>query len=510
MPPRALKSSELYVQLGRTGDVINILPLLYSESLKGIKPHLLVSHQYLSILEGVSYVEPVAYHGDFADLNGALSSVRGKYRTFKVTQVYAHGLTYAHHTDSFLKESWNRVGRLEDWGRLPLIFDRRNYIREKELRDRFLSDKPLILVAPRGISSPFHHFKMLFDVLEKELGEDYTILDLAGIQANRFFDLLGLMDAAAALVTIDTAHMHLARASKIPTIALVTDGPTPWHTSAPLSGQILRMKYSEFPSRAMDVVGAIKNIKGLRLIKSGGKVAKAEHTGGRRFFHCYNDYSPRSSEAHSRHIFAMKTWEDERSRASLVSWPVTMDRLTRTSQSAFGDKRQMPFIRDLVDDCITRGQMNQRDVLILTNDDIACVRGICSWLNEVTDYRAAWANRWDFRSLTQTLTTEQVRCGMWCVGTDLFAFTPHWWTTHRDEFPDMVLGCEAWDWVLREIIRDSGGFELHAMVYHQWHASFWQSGRNRYENLGNHHNQLLAKKYLQDRGKPIRELAAVT
>lgn len=496
-----------YVQLGRSGDIINILPLLYQHAkYSGTTPNLLVASDYASLLDGCSYVNPVIHHGDFADLSTALSANRSRFKDFIITQVYAHGMCVKPATSSFLIESWHRIGRASDWDQLQLVFDKRVMAREEELRRRFISiSKPTILVASRGLSSPFPHTRQLMDLLNTELSPTHHIIDLANIKATRFFDLLGLFDHAHALITIDTGHMHLARASKVPVVALVTDGPTPWHTSAPMKGQILRMKYSEFPQRAMEVVGAIRNIRGDRTFQAKRPVIvrkDGSKRGSRSTFHIYSDYQ-RQGDSLRRHQFAAKTWET----LPWIRCPVLNTQLTRTSASVFSDTRHMPFIKDLVNVGIMDNQVGPNDLIVLTNDDIGVVVEMNTHLSSVTDASAAWSNRWDFREVRVPLSTEQCRTGNWCCGTDFFAFTRNWWEKHQHIYPDFVLGCEAWDWVMRELIRDTGGFEIHALTYHLSHPSYWQSGTNRFRNPGNMWNQRLAKAWLADRNKPLRELA---
>lgn len=499
-------AATLWIQLGRYGDIINILPLLHDAYVStGQKQNLLVAENYLSLLDGVSYVIPHSFDGNFADLHAATNSMRPKFRNFKITQVYAKNFGLQKQTDSFTKESWQRVGMLHKWNKLPLTFDRRNYQREKALRDRYFKDKPVVLVAVNGISSPFPHTNDLLQLLRSELGKNYNVIDLSSVFAERFYDLLGLFDHARCLVTIDTAHMHLARGSKVPVIALVTDGPTPWHATAPIPGQVLRYRYSEYPNHKDHIISAIKSVSGNSnfITREGQMTAKSN----RRLIHIYNDYSPRIGDAAPRHNFAKSTWAAEYPNANWVPMPITLDKLPRSSRKAIKTVRDLPFVKDLIDYGVK--QATDNDVIVFTNDDISFVKGLGQFLLEVSDHRAAWINRFDFRSLTKHLTTEQCRTGVFCVGSDLFAFTPYWWRTYRDKYPDMLLACEAWDMVFRELVHLTGGFEIHAMIYHQSHASFWYTGGNRLNNIGNKHNQLRAKQWLASHGKPLRELGNV-
>src|SRR5689334_16414276 len=55
-----VQSHPVTVMLGKTGDLISILPALKSmHDATGEKPKVVVSEQYASVLEGVLYVEPL-------------------------------------------------------------------------------------------------------------------------------------------------------------------------------------------------------------------------------------------------------------------------------------------------------------------------------------------------------------------------------------------------------------------------------------------------------------------
>ena len=59
------------------------------------------------------------------------------------------------------------------------------------------------------------------------------MVSLASFKATRIYDLLGLYDIAAGLVSIDTATTHLAAASKVPLLAFCRCG---WSSAIPKPG----------------------------------------------------------------------------------------------------------------------------------------------------------------------------------------------------------------------------------------------------------------------------------
>ena len=67
-----------YIQLGRYGDILNLLPLLHKDSLAGVKPKLMVAAEYAPLLDGVSYVEPVIYPGPHYEIIKAVEYAKSK------------------------------------------------------------------------------------------------------------------------------------------------------------------------------------------------------------------------------------------------------------------------------------------------------------------------------------------------------------------------------------------------------------------------------------------------
>jgi hypothetical protein len=84
---------------------------------------------------------------------------------------------------------------------------------------------------------------------------------------------------------------------------------------------------------------------------------------------------------------------------------------------------------------------------------------------------------------------------------DLFAFTRAWWQRWCHKYPDMILGCEAWDMLLYKLMElscKSGDFQVHAVIYHEKHESFWESHGNRLNNPGQKWARTLAHNWLKE------------
>lgn len=249
-----------FLMLGRYGDIVNFLPALWYISRTETRPRLIVAADHASILDGVSYVEPVIFPGRVYDLDAANDFALDIDRDYY--HVHASGIEFQERkTKNFLTEPWAVAGLLDFYGRLPLHFDLRDRDREyelvKQLNDR---GRPIVLVATHGISSPFNH---AFHVIKKIRTSfpEANVIDLSTVKAERFYDLIGLYEAAQCLVTIDTGHLHLARASSVPVIAL-TNGEQEWLTSPKTDQHIFYCTYHQYYSNSIGKLNEIIEVIG--------------------------------------------------------------------------------------------------------------------------------------------------------------------------------------------------------------------------------------------------------
>jgi hypothetical protein len=205
------------VALGRYGDVANALPIAYELSRQGELPRFFISKEFASILDGVTYVQPMVVSLDYKEVRKVLRP-----ETI-CCQSYKHPDT-RRLTDSYQKEAWRIAGWLGHFGEIPLVFDNRNLEREAALIQKYNVNEETILVAGKGCSSPFR-----FDLWDAMKGAG-NIVNLSDVKAERIFDIIGLIEKACLLLTIDSAPLHLARATNTPVVALINDG---WYGSVP-------------------------------------------------------------------------------------------------------------------------------------------------------------------------------------------------------------------------------------------------------------------------------------
>ena len=255
-----------YVQNSKNGDILNILPLLYQKFREtGQKQVLMVSKDYATLLYGCSYIIGLVWDGDWTDLNGALQYVQAQFKTVVSLSTFGKALKLMKETPSFALEQWRLGGALALYGELPLVFDQRNQDRESSLVNKYVKENErFILFADHSQSSPFEHTDALVQLLHANFGGTHKILRLSEVRADQVYDLLGLYERASALVSIETMHLHLAPASGVPVIALVTDKPEVWHGTAWRPNFVLQIRYGDYQTRTAEIVAAIQDAINLR------------------------------------------------------------------------------------------------------------------------------------------------------------------------------------------------------------------------------------------------------
>lgn len=270
-----------FAHLGKYGDLAILFPGFKAiADTTGVPPVCLVANEYASIFDGISYAEPwpvnlnwykqldeakamgEAKYGHcivpkFWDMKSAKSPfpVNGQ----KPINLQIHGRVMqipAKEWESYQTAQWKASGFTEDqmmtW---PLVFDRRDANREELLRKRwFKTTKPKLLVNlyPGG-SSPWRYGNTILPWLT-----GFEIVNLANVVAYRIYDLLGLYDHAAGLVTSDTSTLHLAAASDIPYIAFVNNGGA---GSVPRGNCVLKVRYDKVLQSRGLLEGALRKMR---------------------------------------------------------------------------------------------------------------------------------------------------------------------------------------------------------------------------------------------------------
>jgi hypothetical protein len=224
------------VQLGRTGDVLNIMPIAAATGCG-----LMVHEQYAAMVRGCSQIRVETWGGRLEDWQGAAKLADEKYGRVIVTQLFPGRACFEHYTDCWAADEWARCG--VPYGGLPLTFDRRDAARERALVKRHDDGRPMLLLNVRGISGRYPEADSLAAEVRQRFGQRFNVVETP--QVEPFYDLLGLYDHAALLVTIDTATLHLCWASPVRSVQLMNDLVDPWLASRPKGNCVASLMCSE-------------------------------------------------------------------------------------------------------------------------------------------------------------------------------------------------------------------------------------------------------------------------
>lgn len=237
------KNSVCFVQLGKFGDIANMLPIAKHCHDTFTKPYVMVSKEFASILDGVSYVEPFIVDITFDKLQPAMELARRTFTHVIQSQIWALDFKCDRLTDAYNLESWRQAGFLEKFRDWMPVFDRRDTEREAAFVRKVKGTKPLLVVNYYSASSPYPHWDRLQREIVGQWRDTYDIVDISNLRLDRPYDLLGLFDAAAGLVSVDTLPLHLAPATNVPIVALCNH--LPWLGSAVKGNVITVVKYDE-------------------------------------------------------------------------------------------------------------------------------------------------------------------------------------------------------------------------------------------------------------------------
>lgn len=257
-----------FIQLSKAGDLISALPIINAEYKEtGQAPNLVVSKEYADAIFGASYIHPHFYEGLSSDLAGAIKWAKSKFDQVTVIQTHGKDFPIQHKTPGFQIDQYLRAGRISDWDKLPLVFDQRNRQREYALTSRVVGRKkePFILFGDYSKSAPFPHLDELSKMLWMEFEKTHKIIRLSEVKAEHICDLIGLYEKASALLTVDTLHVHLSKASKVPTFVLARDG---WAGASCSSHFRFYCRYGEWDRRKSKMIAELKNaIDGIKPIR---------------------------------------------------------------------------------------------------------------------------------------------------------------------------------------------------------------------------------------------------
>ncbi len=436
--------SKIYISLGRLGDCINVLPMLYHEFQQGNRCSLMIAQEYSSLLDGCSYLDPISVdypYWDVAKAFDAASAMNGGKNEIVVAQTngpleliekYAYNRAgqKAATTDSFVKEQWKLAGKMHLWRKQPpLIFDKRDKERELQLLKAHLppkapsSKRKTLLVSLTGNTAPFPYADLLWELLTLKL-TGWRIIDLSKVEADHFYDLLGLYESADALLCSDSAPLHLAQAVKtLPVLALINDQPSYWHGAPWRPSHVWHCRYGDFASRALQLFDVLQH--------PTAQLAYFDSKEEPNVFLCF---TPGRSSTWNREF---PSWNKNWLMTPLEPGAVGKD------STLIKDVERHPFLRSAM----------QLPLMRARPQDIVCLTKPTVCKKDNTDF--------DFPCYAYRMTNGQHHPAV-----DFFGATREFWEKIWPEIPDLIMGKDRyWEMVLTEIFKKNGAVELKDAIY---------------------------------------------
>lgn len=519
------KKRVAFVQLCRYGDIVSMLPMAWFWHTQGYKVDIWVKQDFADILSACSYVRarPVDTHDRAVEHIHRMATETGEYDHVFATQVDGNPFPIQDDGVNFIVQQWIRGGMLSKFHDLPLVMDVRDRENERLAfqRRQLIPDtkQPILVYCGIGHSSPFykdHSHPDRSDLeMEKFLREatdrKWQFVDIGGLKLPHPQYLLGVLEKATALVSIDSLPIHLAYATQTPTIVLSRDSR--WYMSEPRSHWMLHETYgsslsTEGRKRIADTLDLVYDavVKGIGDCKVPRiEIKPIEAMKRERVFHVVDYWMP--PEPHKdrpRLLGARRSWEQVMAKDR--AWHMVYHEAKTAKRSArdLGDDRDLPYITDVFDYGVGQARKQQPKgdpIVCFTNADI----GLCPEAPDVVRRAAAvaafgFARRREVTHMEKVYTVNDLRVSEDHPGSDLFFFRCSWWEKNKSKFPDLC-AAEGWDFVLRHImLKQNPGCQIMSCIYHGRHKSEWSSGDNINTAPSQLHNRRLCTKWAKDNG----------
>jgi hypothetical protein len=480
------------IVLSRYGDILNCLPIAYALHKRGAKVRWLVSKEHASILSGVSYVEVEEWPGTQDTLHKAIHYVRSKGQKPLVAQAWKNP-DQQHLTDSFAKEQWRLAGMQDHYGRFPLVIDRRVAVREEVLvrhhiqggweRREMPYDQstnlrsnrpPIVLVSTTSVSTPYKYADKLIATIR---GLDAHVIDMDHVRVSNVYDLLGLYERADCLVSVDTMHHHLARASYLPVVYLQNDG---WKGASPVPQVRASWRYSDIKD-----LPKVEKDKAIPPGNNSTKVVGASYPAGYSVQHGWKMAPGQKGSLHDVADAVRRQIERTCDTAVVVFPTYLRDGHSSSTERHLKARESHPTgcalyvamtCRPKVKELLEHGLSKGKDVVILTNDDVTFND---QTLPRILDH----ARKWDFGCSRRP--EDPIH-----VGREIFWWRSDWLKAHLNEFPDCYWTLQRVDLILAKWMRNFFGIpttnenlyydfppvEIPAgLIYHEKHESHWNA-----------------------------------
>lgn len=231
-------------------------------------------------------------------------------------------------------------------------------------------------------------------------------------------------------------------------------------------------------------------------------------------YHTVSTYTAGDQKTRDRLARAASTWQmaydlDLGNDLTLVKCHLPSSEQTRSARSELGDEREVPFIKDVLNhvfsrhpECLTKVltlakiptliESNPIDKGILEPDCILWTNSDCAFVKEwpeiiaKLDLTKPWySHRFNVmgRHKGQLGINYLESRGTYFCGVDAFLLPVDWWLDNRNDYPDLLLGYEGFDWVMKFMINPTAGMDCKQpgvgkidppIVYHEDHYTpYW-------------------------------------
>lgn len=484
----------VFVQLGRIGDILNILPAikLFSSTNYHSKIPLIVHSSMVAVTGRVSYVGVIPYGGDINNVSDATRLAEQQKKEVRVAQLFSNSGLLPEISDAYNYDQYIRSGCKGLFGKASLELDARCYdFEEQWLNDLVTPKRPFVCVNFNGHSSPFLYKSQVMDSIKSAVPE-HAIVDLDLHRTEYYTDQVVALDECDCLVTIDTATLHLANASHCPVMAFISDNNgNKWFGTKPIRSWNWSCRYSETLSKLEEFSETLKNICTTTKRISGDIV----HVVSKR-----NVSDPRIQRA-------VDAWENLYRLGFVKPHHVWSTR--RNARSILKDKRELPFLRDVLEDAMSAGWSNDA-VLLFTNDDVTISPVALTHIRRtLSRTQLLTGSRMDHDGSSKSYRH---------VGRDMFACTFGWIRNNIWRIPDFVLGASEWDITVAALARSLCGrpttlwnlwyhdpmCELAiGLLHHEIHSPQWQQKDNINAAPSQIYNRRLTEEWLRSNGSPL-------
>lgn len=240
------------------------------------------------------------------------------------------------------------------------------------------------------------------------------------------------------------------------------------------------------------------------------RIAKIQHKP--KILLVYSDYKPHTEDEGKRLETAMHSWRFHFDNGDMLDFPVKTADLPRSSKD-IGDDREMPIFHDLINWAMKFAQ--PEDVVAYINRDCSLTTHAPERILKSIEKNggAAVAFRRNIKDPEPGRLYKSVLNHAPDGGFDLFAFTPKWWNDHKSEFPEMYIGRESYDTVLRNLIEEvasgetlkslrtdfwNNPFYTDDVIWHTDHVPYWQE--HKLTSPSQKHNRKVGREFFEKRG----------